>query len=214
MRTRNGLVAAALTLLRSGASPTVTEVADAALVSPATAYRYFPNAQTLWIAVLEELGEPKAEDVFAGVEGAPLDTRVRALIERVGFRLFDDEAWRSASKCLRAPPGTSESASSTGGRAGGRAGGPRDRIPMRTGQRMRWIDDALAPYSDTLSQSARRMLRNGLALVIGVESVATLRDVCRLDVDECKRVSLWAGEALVRSALESSARDAKAKPRR
>ncbi len=200
-RTRGALVTAAIALLRAARSPTVTEVADVAHVSPATAYRYFPNAQSLWEAVLDELGEPKAEDVFAGTEDEPIEVRVRILVERVGFRLFDDDAlWRSAARCLH----QQKLESTEPGKVRARASDARDRIPMRTGQRMRWIEQALAPYTATLSPSAHRMLAHGLALVIGVEAVITLRDVCKLDVEECKRLTLWASDSLVRAALASS----------
>jgi AcrR family transcriptional regulator len=46
-RTRAAIVAAAVELVEQGQSPTVAEVADAALVSRATAYRYFPTQEYL-----------------------------------------------------------------------------------------------------------------------------------------------------------------------
>lgn len=46
-RTRAGILAAAIQLLGQGQSPTVAEVADAAAVSRATAYRYFPSQEYL-----------------------------------------------------------------------------------------------------------------------------------------------------------------------
>jgi AcrR family transcriptional regulator len=45
-RTRAAIVAAAIELVEQGQSPTVAEVADAALVSRATAYRFFPRKST------------------------------------------------------------------------------------------------------------------------------------------------------------------------
>jgi AcrR family transcriptional regulator len=191
-RTRDALVGATIALLRECHSPTVSEVAQRALVSPATAYRYFPSAPSLWIAVLEALGEPSADEVFAGLQHADAQTRVRALIERVGFRMLDDEAlWRTASRALREPF------------AGSGAGG--ERVPLRTGQRMRWIGAALEPFERDLPKEQARLLGNALALVLGFEAVTTLRDVCKLEVDECKRVSLWAAQALVQAALGSAA---------
>ena len=46
-RTRAAILTAAVELLEQGQSPTVAEVADAALVSRATAYRYFPTQEYL-----------------------------------------------------------------------------------------------------------------------------------------------------------------------
>ena len=56
-RTRAAILAAAVELLKRGKSPTVAEVADAALVSRATAYRYFPTQEyLLFEAALESTG--------------------------------------------------------------------------------------------------------------------------------------------------------------
>ena len=188
-RTRAALVKAALTLLRAGRSPTVSEVALAAKVSPATAYRYFPSARALWTAVLGEIAGPSIEDVFASVPADDPEARVEALVRAVSFRMLDDEAlWRTAARLLQerdpaAPPQRGE-----------------ERVPVPTGKRLRWIGAALAPLRDELSEAAHRQLTMAMALVIGAETVLALRDVCRLEVDEAKRVTLWAAQALVRSA--------------
>lgn len=181
-RTRNALVQAAVRLLESGESPTVSEVARAALVSPATAYRYFPSAQSLWQAVLHAIGEPDPKEVFEGLEAADLEERVTAMIERVGGRMLENEAiWRAAHAVQFEPAG------------GGQ------RLPMRTGQRMRWIEHALEPLEHKLGKRRHARLMHALALVIGADAMITLRDVCRLSAREAKQVSVWAGQALVRA---------------
>jgi AcrR family transcriptional regulator len=181
-RTRTAVVNAAVRLLQSGKSPTVSEVARAALVSPATAYRYFPNAQSLWHAVLQAIGEPSLQDVFGGLESADLETRVTAMIDRVGGRMLKNEAiWRAAHAVqLEQPAG--------------------NRIPLRTGQRLRWIEEAIAPARRKLGKRRSAQLMNALALVIGADAMITLRDVCRLSARDAKQVSVWAGKALVRAA--------------
>jgi AcrR family transcriptional regulator len=182
-RTRTAVVNAAVRLLQAGKSPTVSEVARTALVSPATAYRYFPNAQSLWQAVLQAIGEPYARDVFEGLEKAGLEARVTAMIDRVGGRMLDNEAiWRTAHAIQFEP-------SSDG-----------NRIPLRTGQRLRWIEEALAPAQRKLGKRQHARLKHALALVIGADAMITLRDVCRLSAREAKQVSVWAGQALVRAA--------------
>ena len=47
-RTRAALLAAAVELVREGRPPSVPDAAERALVSVATAYRYFPTADDLW----------------------------------------------------------------------------------------------------------------------------------------------------------------------
>jgi AcrR family transcriptional regulator len=188
LRTRAALVSAALSLLRAGKSPTISEVAEAALVSPATAYRYFPNSQSLWLAVLAESGEPDKAGAFAGTEQAGAAARVETMIRAAGFRMFDDEMlWRTASRALHAE-------------SGGEARGAQ-RIPVPTGQRMRWIREALRPCERELGRRMHRRLTMALSLVIGSETITTLRDICGLEVEEAKAVSLWVGQALARAAL-------------
>lgn len=188
LRTRAALVTAALSLLREGRSPTISEVAEAALVSPATAYRYFPNTQSLWLAVLAASGEPDKSDAFAGMDQAGTVARVEALIRTACFRMFDDEMlWRTASRAMHAE-------------GGGTARGTQ-RIPVPTGQRMRWIREALRPCERELGRAMHRRLTMALSLAIGSETITTLRDICGLDVEEAKAVSLWVAQALARAAL-------------
>jgi AcrR family transcriptional regulator len=202
LRTRSALVSAALSLLRSGMTPTISEVAEAALVSPATAYRYFPNAQALWLAVLDASGEPDKAGVFDGMERAGAIARVETMIRAAGFHMFDDEMlWRTASRALQAEGGGTRNT---------------QRIPPPTGQRTRWIREALGPCERELGRSMHRRLTMALSLAIGSETITTLRDICGLDVEEAKAISLWVGQALTRAALaERPAREpARKKPSR
>jgi AcrR family transcriptional regulator len=192
-RTRAALVSCALGLLRAGQSPTISEVALATGVSPATAYRYFPSARALWTSVLAEIAGPSVEEVFAGCPDDDPDARVEALVRAISFRMFDDEAlWRTAARLLqdRDPLARSEPGD--------------ERIPVPTGKRLQWIEHALAPLARELPKAAYRRLSMALALVIGAETVLALRDVCRLEVDEAKSVTLWAARALVRQARSES----------
>jgi AcrR family transcriptional regulator len=68
-RTRAALVEAAARLLRDG-PPTVAEAADAARISRATAYRYFPTQEALLVEVadLAPVVAP-VEDVLANLVG-------------------------------------------------------------------------------------------------------------------------------------------------
>ena len=56
-RTLEALVAATRTLLGSGVTPTVEEVAIEARVSRTTAYRYFPTQRALLLAAYPEAGK-------------------------------------------------------------------------------------------------------------------------------------------------------------
>jgi AcrR family transcriptional regulator len=201
-RTRAALVTCALGLLRAGQSPTISEVALVTGVSPATAYRYFPSARALWTAVLGEIAGPTVEEVFADCPDDDPEARVEALVRAVSFRMFDDEAlWRTAARLLQ------DRDPSSPGEAGD------ERIPVPTGKRLRWIEHALAPLATELPEATYRRLSMALALVIGAETVLALRDVCRLEIDEAKSVTLWAARSLVRSARsEGRAKTARTAP--
>jgi AcrR family transcriptional regulator len=70
LRTRNAIVAAATALGSNGREVTMPEVARAALVSEATAYRYFPDlASLLREAIAGQL--PTTADVLEAVAGRP-----------------------------------------------------------------------------------------------------------------------------------------------
>src|SRR5438067_11789036 len=81
-RTRRAIVAAAADLIAAGVIPTVSRAAEEALVSTATAYRYFPDQQSLIAAA--------AADARAGMAdwSAPQLSSTSDPVERV------DEATR------------------------------------------------------------------------------------------------------------------------
>src|SRR5579872_4176513 len=83
-RTRKALLAAADALIRNGKPPTVTDVAEAAGISRATAYRYFPTQEMLWAEVaLFSVGGPLFP---ATSDGMPVPEAVGQLVRRVGAR--------------------------------------------------------------------------------------------------------------------------------
>src|ERR1700755_64705 len=68
LRTRNAIVAAAAELSRTGREVTMPEVARTALVSEATAYRYFPDLASLLQEAIAGL-LPTAEEALAPLAG-------------------------------------------------------------------------------------------------------------------------------------------------
>jgi len=76
---------------------------------------------------------------------------------------------------------------------------PNDGASSRPGRRLPLIDAALATVDD-LPPVTRRRLRNAAALVIGMEAVISLRDVCGLDRHEARETARWAIGALVARA--------------
>jgi AcrR family transcriptional regulator len=188
-RTRRALLDAATALIREGRSPTMAEVAEAALVSVPTAYRYFSSPQELWVEVTRRLGEPDPDEVFGGVAPDDVAGRVDALIRAIGWAQFDDEAvWRNVTRVALE-------------RWFEQAALPEDeRNPVRGERRMRWIAEALRPLADEMDDEALRRLAHSLALVFGTEALITLLDTCQLDREEAQQTMLWAALAILQAA--------------
>jgi AcrR family transcriptional regulator len=188
-RTQQALMAAALALRDEGRQPTLQDVADRALVSRATAYRYFASMDTLMAMAQFERAMPALEEVFR--RG---DDPVRALgraAERINGLLLDDE--RAAHALLR-------------GAMQDWLDSPAGARPPRPGRRMQLIDPIVAACAGRLDAAARRRLRGALALVIGAEAVVSLRDVAGVPVAQALAISRWAAETLVRAALARRSR--------
>src|SRR5688572_12816733 len=71
-RTRTALLEATRELVARGRTPNVEEAAEAAGVSRATAYRYFPNQRALLVAAHPEI---EAKELLGG--DAPVDPQER-----------------------------------------------------------------------------------------------------------------------------------------
>ena len=87
-----------------------------------------------------------------------------------------------------------------------RGGDGAGRLPVREGRRMRWLDRVLAPARKKMPPAQWRRLRAALALVLGIEAVVVLKDVCGIaDDDEALDVLRWAASALLRAAVDACA---------
>src|SRR5437660_8081992 len=75
LRTRALLLQAARELVSEGKTPSIAAVADAAMVSRATAYRYFPNPEVLLAEVPLDMAVPTVGSLFDG--DAPTDPEDR-----------------------------------------------------------------------------------------------------------------------------------------
>lgn len=190
-RTRKALLAAATELIKEGKPPSMPDVAERALVSTATAYRYFPNAQNLWeeaSIVLEELLSWSVEIADAG--GDDPVARIEAVVRSLGWRMLEAEmTYRILARASLE-------------RWFEQAALPEyQRTPVREGRRMGFNAAAVAPLRGRLSDGAVERVINALALAWGPEAVIALRDACRLDTDAAKQVMLDASRWIIHGAL-------------
>ncbi|MBL7494017.1 TetR/AcrR family transcriptional regulator [Frankia sp. AgB1.9] len=179
-RTRAALLQAAGRLLTQGVTPTVAQVADEALVSRRTAYRYFPTADQLLADAALELTAGEITSRITATD--PLD-RVDELVSTVNEMTLRNE------QSLRTLVRTTLDA-------------PRDADGPRRGlRRMAWIEQVLEPVRAQLSPTAFRRVTAALALTVGIEARLSLVDVAGLTDGEADLVSRWVARIIVAAAL-------------
>ena len=184
-RTRKDLLEATTRLVRQGHQPSLEEIAAEAMVSRATAYRYFPKLDALLLEAALDVAIPNAETVLAD---APPDDPVARLVcidEALHAMILDNEAQlrMMLAQSLR------------------RAGANDDEVvPARQNRRSPLIDAALAPTRRQFRPSALKLLSQALALVVGTEAMVVFKDVLQLEEAEARKVKRWAIRALVEAA--------------
>jgi AcrR family transcriptional regulator len=185
-RTRKDLLQAASRLMKQGSKPSLEEIAEAALVSRATAYRYFPSAESLLLEASLDVAIPQIDDLF-GREAS--DDPVERL-QRVDTALDDMILANEAPLRLMLVHSLQRS-------IGGEDDGS---VPRRQNRRTPLIEAALEPARKQFKPAALDTLRKALALVIGTEAMVVCKDVLQLDDAEARKVKRWAIRALVEAA--------------
>ena len=187
-RTRKDLLRAAARLMKEGRAPTLEEVAEEAMVSRATAYRYFPGVEALMVEAALDVAMPEAGALFAGgSSNDPVDRLYR--VDRAVAGLIRDN-----EPALRMMLINSLQRSLDGS----------DGLPKRQNRRAPLIEAALAPARDELSGEELDRLAKALALVIGTESRIAFKDVLGLDDREADEIRRWMIRALVAAARAPS----------
>lgn len=166
-RTRLAIIDACRTLIQTGATVTMPDVAQRALVSEATAYRYFPDIVTLITEALAGLWPSPNEALQSIATSAdPL--------ERIAFA---SEVFLRRILTYQGSVRTMIAATIT--RPEGAA--------MRPGLRFAWIEYALAPAEMLLALgdgNAFARLKRDLAVIVSPEALFTLTDLCGLPPDD------------------------------
>jgi AcrR family transcriptional regulator len=163
------------------------EVAEEALVSRATAYRYFRNVNALLLEAPIDAAVGDPSDIFAG------DTS-----EDPEIRIDKAEAFIHATVVENEPQLRIMMANSIGRDL------EKDSLPARQNRRTPLIEAALAPSRKNFPKDTYENLCAALAMIIGPESLIVCRDVIDLDSESARRAKSWAVRALVRTALEDS----------
>ena len=179
-RTRQALVAATRTLLAQGILPTMEGAAAAAAISRTTAYRYFPNLYALLVAAyphIEQrslLGPDPPEDPVARLE-LVAENHIRRILQN---ELEMRAVLRLSLEGIRPP-----------------------QLPMHSGLRIAWIEDALAPLRGQMPDDELRRLIHGIGATLGIEAFVWLTDIAGVPREEAAAIIRANALALLRSAI-------------
>lgn len=192
-RTRKLMLETAIALMQRGQTPSVSAVAEAAEVSRATAYRYFPSQAALVHAVVDEALGPilswQSDD-------ADPQARVNNLIVNSMPRIAEFEATFKAALKLSLEQWAERQAGTLG-----------TEPPFKRGHRVELLQHAIAPLRDTLPEPQFKRLAQALSLTYGLEVLIVLKDIWGLAFEETRDVALWAANALVRAAIDEAEAD-------
>jgi AcrR family transcriptional regulator len=189
-RTRMAIVDACRELIQAGADVSMPEVARRALVSEATAYRYFPDLASLVNEAIAGLW-PSPAAALAPVAGSTDPVERIAFASEVFLRRV--LAYQGSVRAMIAATITRSEVAAT-----------------RPGLRFGWIEYALAPAEATLAPAdseAFVRLKRDLAVVISPESLFTLTDLCGLSPDDAVRSTVRLAKTITATALSHGPAD-------
>ncbi|MCF3640435.1 TetR/AcrR family transcriptional regulator [Rhizobium sp. TRM95111] len=189
-RTRRLMLETATRLMQSGITPSVSEVAEAAEVSRATAYRYFPSQAALVHAVVQEALGP----ILDWHSQAPDPrTRIANLLATAMPRIDEFEATFKAALKLSLDQWAQRQAGTLGNE-------PR----FTRGHRVDLLRSVTAPLEGKVSAETRERLAQALSLVFGVEVLVILKDIWGLTAERAQSVAEWAASTLVEATVREA----------
>ncbi|MDQ6728470.1 MAG: TetR family transcriptional regulator [Actinomycetota bacterium] len=176
----------------------MAEAAEAAEVSRATAYRYFPTQDDLVSEAILELTLDGTgilgvgglvEEIHRLVDSTADDAeRVGVVVRRSAEWTYENQRWLRRN--LR---------SSLAGLASEHGG------YRRPGHRREWIDLATAALGDRVSAAGLAQLNAALSALMGVEAIIALVDVGGYDRTTVLDTLQWAARGLTEAALREAA---------
>jgi AcrR family transcriptional regulator len=195
-RTKAAIMEGARTLLREGKVPSIADAAEAAGVSRATAYRYFPTQGALVREAVDTglVRGRSAWEEWLGDAGE-LTERVERYVSLIFGLMRENEALMRGYLLLALEQWAKLQAGEELGEA-----------PIKRGGRLEAIGATLEPFTEQLDDEGIRRLSVALSLLVGIEAHIIFRDIWGLDDDEARGISLWMARVLAEAAAEEGAR--------
>lgn len=188
-RTQRLLIAEAMKLARHGSVVSVAEVAAAAGVSRATAYRYFPSHSRLIDAIVQESLGPVRGFESRAVEGA---ARIRELFEETFPRFREFEPQLRAALQLALEHWALQKS------------GLLEEEPFKRGFRRTILGRAAAPLAQRLGARQHDRLLKALSLVYGIEPYVVLKDIWGSSNREVDAIACWVADAVIEKSLREA----------
>jgi len=190
-RTRRLMLETATRLMQGGVIPSVTEVAEAAEVSRATAYRYFPTQAALVHAVVDEALGPILE---WNSPSADAEERTLDLFRSAMPRIDEFEATFRAALKLSLDQWAERQAGTLG-----------TEPPFTRGHRIDLLRGAIAPLRGKVPEQQFDKLAKALSLLFGIETLVIMKDIWGADAGATRAVAEWAALTLVRAVAAEAA---------
>ena len=159
------------------------------LVSRATASRYFPTQESLLLDVanVEALLKP-VEDLVASFPTDDAAQRLTALAGTFTQAILSDETLIRTGERIYTDTWLANQPDGS-------------HAPVRAGRRMRYVDEALRPLGERLSEPGRNRLRCALALALGTHAVIAMKRTAAPEDDgEIVATLEWAAGASAHGA--------------
>jgi AcrR family transcriptional regulator len=195
-RTKAAIMEGARTLLREGKVPSVADAAEAAGVSRATAYRYFPTQGAL-VREAVDAGLVRGRSAWEELLGdaGELTERVERYVSLIFGLIRENEALMRGYLLLALEQWAKV-----------QAGEELGEEPIERGGRLQAISATLEPFTEQLDDEAIRRLSVALSLLVGIEAHVVFRDIWGLDDEEARGISLWMARVLAEATAEEGAR--------
>lgn len=190
LRTRKDILQAAARLIKTEDILTIDKVAKEALVSRATAYRYFSDINRLLSEVVIDQTILDAEEIFKQKNFNSLKERIDYAESIMHDFIYENEyQLRVLLSRSIFNPSTHKS---------------KEKTPVRQNRRIQYINESLSPYRKKLGAKTAQKLSEALALVFGPEAMIVFRDVMPIADKRAREIKSWIISTLTDAALRES----------